>query len=319
MSSSIEPSTTVHTANLVVPGSDLGPSLRVAAWVLVGLSGAFLGTRLYCKWRRHRTIHLDDGFLVAAWVMLNAAVICTTIEISYGFGKPTATLIAESRGQSAADFVTTLNSITLTGQLAITFGICAQAWSKTSWAITLLRIASGWRRLRGFVWFALVSMNLFFACPAFGYWLQCQPVAKAWQPLLPGTCWNPQVGVVLGIVASCKFCWSLPRSFFSSFFLARVLSSFFAVVVSVLLRVTLPTMTALLVFASLRLADPSRLLRPHGSRLCHRPLAPPPPPPGQPRRKTRHRRRHEHGRLRRHLGVHQIVRHACGGVARLFV
>jgi hypothetical protein len=196
--------TTEHAANIVLPGGDLGPSLRVTTWALVGLSGAFLATRLYCKWRRHRAVHLDDGFLVAAWVMLVAAVTCNTIEVSYGFGKHAATLVAEARNESAADFATTLNSIILTGQLAITFGICAQAWSKTSWAITLLRIASGWRRLRGFMWFALVSMNLFFTGPALVYWVQCQPVAKSWQPLLPGTCWNPQVGIVLGIVASCK-------------------------------------------------------------------------------------------------------------------
>ncbi|KAL1889895.1 hypothetical protein Sste5346_008620 [Sporothrix stenoceras] len=191
-----------HTANLVLPSGDLGPSLRMATWVLVVLSGAFLVTRLYCKWRRHRALHLDDGFLVASWFMLIAAIVCTTVEISYGFGKHAATLAAESHNGSASDFVDRLNSISLTGQLAITFGICAQAWSKTSWAITLLRIASG-RRLRGFMWFALVSMNIFFAGPAFGYWLQCTPVAKAWQPLLPGTCWNPKILLVVGIVASC--------------------------------------------------------------------------------------------------------------------
>lgn len=213
MSSSIEPSNVTSTtastvqnaANVVLPSGDLGPSLRMATWVLVALSGTFLITRLYCKWRRHRAIHLDDGFLVASWLMLIAAVACTTVEISYGFGKHAAALAAESHSESAADFVNRLNSITLTGQLAITFGICAQAWSKTSWAITLLRIASGWSRLRGFMWFALVSMNLFFAGPAFGYWLQCTPVAKAWQPLLPGTCWNPEILLVVGIVASCKF------------------------------------------------------------------------------------------------------------------
>ncbi|KIH94830.1 hypothetical protein SPBR_03753 [Sporothrix brasiliensis 5110] len=213
MSSSIEPSTssststspsTAHDAtNRIRLSVDLGPSLRVTVWVLVAVSGAFLGTRLYCKWRRHRTLHVDDGFLMAAWAMLIAAEVCTTIEVAYGFGQHTAAIVAATAGDdTAADITGRLNRITLTGLLTITFGICAQAWSKTSWAITLLRVASGWHRLRGFVWFALVSMNLFFAGPTLIYWLQCTPVAKAWQPLLPGTCWRPQVGIVLGIVAS---------------------------------------------------------------------------------------------------------------------
>jgi len=46
----------------------LGPSLRVAGWLMTGLSLLFLSTRLYCKYSRHRTLHVDDMFLIASWV-----------------------------------------------------------------------------------------------------------------------------------------------------------------------------------------------------------------------------------------------------------
>jgi len=47
---------------------DLGPSTRVAVWLLVGSSAVFLGLRLYCKLIRHRRLHWDDWVLTAAWV-----------------------------------------------------------------------------------------------------------------------------------------------------------------------------------------------------------------------------------------------------------
>ncbi|OAA62891.1 hypothetical protein SPI_04431 [Niveomyces insectorum RCEF 264] len=179
------------TACKMVSGDDLGPMLRVGLWVLTTLSFAFLVTRLVCKFKRHRTFHVDDYVLVASWLMFLGSVICTTVEIAYGFGKHSFDNV-----YTAGE----VDKIALIGSLTVTLGICAQVWSKTSWAITLLRVSTG--SLRWFMWFALVSMNLFFAVPAFAEWLQCQPIEKAWHPLLPGTCWSPRVSIVLGIVAS---------------------------------------------------------------------------------------------------------------------
>ncbi len=204
-------------ANL--PHDDLGPSLRTAVWLMTGLSLAFLSTRLYCKLLRHRKIHFDDMVLIASWVssspwpcpyatfdlpvhaltsqQLSLAGVCTcvTIDVSYGLGKHAY----DNTDLTEKD----LDTVSIVGLLSITFIISSLCWSKSSWAITLLHVSSG--RTRAFVWFAILSMNSLFAPAAILYWLQCNPIEKAWRPLVPGTCLSPQVSIVLDIVASCKF------------------------------------------------------------------------------------------------------------------
>ena len=69
--------------------------------------------------------------------------------------------------------------------------------SKMSFAMTLLRLVDG--KTRMFVWFVIVSSTLLASLSMLFLWVQCNPVAKNWQPMLPGTCWNPNVNVIIGI------------------------------------------------------------------------------------------------------------------------
>jgi hypothetical protein len=47
---------------------DVGPTTRISVWLLVGAALVFLLLRVYCKIVRHRRLHADDHFLIAAWV-----------------------------------------------------------------------------------------------------------------------------------------------------------------------------------------------------------------------------------------------------------
>jgi hypothetical protein len=47
---------------------DLGSVVDIANWLLVGVSGLFMGLRLYCKTIQHRGIWWDDHILIASWV-----------------------------------------------------------------------------------------------------------------------------------------------------------------------------------------------------------------------------------------------------------
>ena len=67
--------------------------------------------------------------------------------------------------------------------------ILAAAWSKTSFGITLLRIAEGW--VRWVVWFIIISVNIVLGVSAIIMWTRCWPVAKLWNDQLEGTCWTP--------------------------------------------------------------------------------------------------------------------------------
>ncbi len=95
-----------------------------------------------------------------------------------------------------------IDNMSVNGLMAITFIVCSLAWSKTSWAMTLLRVSSG--KLKVFIWFAIVSTNVLFACAAVIGWVSCTPIEKAWHPMVEGRCLSPQVVIVLDIVVSSK-------------------------------------------------------------------------------------------------------------------
>jgi hypothetical protein len=75
----------------------------------------------------------------------------------------------------------------LTTNLGGSFSILAALWSKTSFAITVLRISSGWTKK--FVWFIIISVNVALGLSVAFTWGQCMPFAKIYRPSLPGTCW----------------------------------------------------------------------------------------------------------------------------------
>lgn len=50
------------------PIETLGPNMNAVVWLLVGLSGLFLGLRIYCKFMKSRGLWWDDYLLIASWV-----------------------------------------------------------------------------------------------------------------------------------------------------------------------------------------------------------------------------------------------------------
>ncbi|KAK4224691.1 hypothetical protein QBC38DRAFT_12489 [Podospora fimiseda] len=171
---------------------DLGPTTRISVWILTGASFLFLATRIYCKLIRHRRLHADDYFSIAAWTALLGSSICNNLAIDLGYGKHFWQIPREN-----------LNDMFLIGQITVTLAICSQAWSKTSFAISLLMISDGIHgKTRIFIWFAIVSMNLLFGVSAMLFWVGCTPLEKAWHPLMRGTCWPVNIIITYGIFTS---------------------------------------------------------------------------------------------------------------------
>jgi hypothetical protein len=83
-----------------------------------------------------------------------------------------------------------------------TFSICAAIWSKTSFALTLLRLTEGW--MRWVLWFVIISMNVAMGFSAIIFFIQCQPIRKSWDPFSEGTCWPSYVLVNYDIFAAGK-------------------------------------------------------------------------------------------------------------------
>ena len=76
-----------------------------------------------------------------------------------------------------------------------TLSICSSVWSKSSFALTILRLTDGW--MRKAVWAIIISINLFMIVTALINYIHCWPVEKTFDfaGTVEGTCWP--MGVVV--------------------------------------------------------------------------------------------------------------------------
>jgi hypothetical protein len=88
----------------------------------------------------------------------------------------------------------------LLGMTSSIFIIMAIAWSKTSFALTILRISSGW--VKYLVWFIVISMNIFLGLSPLLHWVGCRPLRRAWDFTSAGTCLDPVAMVKYDIFCS---------------------------------------------------------------------------------------------------------------------
>ncbi|TQN67174.1 hypothetical protein CSHISOI_08358 [Colletotrichum shisoi] len=164
---------------------DPAPRVVASIWAMISVSTVFLLLRVYCKRVRTRGMWIDDHILIASWVFLLASTALTTELMRLGFGK-------------ATDFVPHMH--TLSSVNVVTNNV-ALALSKTSFAVTMLRITSGGQRV--FIGFLTVSMNGILATGAVAVWkAACDRPADAYEAVLPGSCWRVQDSVVMAMVAN---------------------------------------------------------------------------------------------------------------------
>jgi len=133
-----------------LPHDNLGPRLVITIWFLIALATAFLALRLYCKLSRHSGLWWDDHILIGAWVCITIETALLTYATTLGYGKHLWDLDMTDMEGAKKTFM----AINVAGTLSITAAI----WSKTSFAITLLKLTHGW--LKATIWIIIISMNV---------------------------------------------------------------------------------------------------------------------------------------------------------------
>ncbi|KAK3681340.1 hypothetical protein B0T22DRAFT_540227 [Podospora appendiculata] len=183
--------------------SSAGPELLGVTWALLVAAAAFLALRIYCKHIGHRGLWWDDWLLIASWVahLIDSSLLSAMVARRYGHHPWDDGPII---GQSSSFMILMMTRTTFT--------ITAAAWSKTAFAITMLRIGEGW--MRWFLWFIIVSLNVSMGLNAMISWVGCSPVQKSWDMTVQGTCLDLSVIVNIGYVsggysAACDFILAL--------------------------------------------------------------------------------------------------------------
>ncbi|KAF5003893.1 hypothetical protein FDECE_9598 [Fusarium decemcellulare] len=145
---------------------------------MTAAAAVLLFLRIYCKLWRGRGLWWDDHLLIASWVALSIAVSINTYLVSLGFGRHMDTIDDDD-----------LKTINLNTILVATFGIIATTTSKSSFAITLYRIATN-QWMKYFLIFVIVSINISMNLVWIFGFAKCSPLQRVWDPSVPGTCWN---------------------------------------------------------------------------------------------------------------------------------
>ncbi|KAL2173315.1 uncharacterized protein P884DRAFT_319457 [Thermothelomyces heterothallicus CBS 202.75] len=76
------------------------------------------------------------------------------------------------------------------------FSVLAAAWSKTSFALTLLRLSQDWV-MKAIICFVMITMNAILGTAMLFMWIKCRPFAKLWDDTLDGWCIDPAKIVIL--------------------------------------------------------------------------------------------------------------------------
>ncbi|KAI5924821.1 hypothetical protein F4810DRAFT_719032 [Camillea tinctor] len=115
--------------------------VNAGLWSLFAGAAVFLGIRLWCKLTRRNGLWWDDYILILAWANLLATDSVITHEMATGYVTKTWN-----------DRMLILISVSSCGTLL------GQAWSKSAFAVSLLRITNRWQQ--GILWFCIVTLNL---------------------------------------------------------------------------------------------------------------------------------------------------------------
>ncbi|KAK3331546.1 hypothetical protein B0H66DRAFT_546762 [Apodospora peruviana] len=172
-----------------LPHDDRGPAILAAHWLLTAAATIFLGLRIYCKKSTSRKLWWDDWILIAAWItILITDGLTTALVLEFKLGRHSWDLHVDPTNVSK--FIILLSS-------RASFTLTALGWTKTAFAITLLRLTEG--LTRSFVWFIIISLNVTTIISGLVPWIQCAPLEKTWNPTVDGTCWAAQVGTKVWI------------------------------------------------------------------------------------------------------------------------
>lgn len=173
-----------NTTDTTLAGTS-GPEVLGIVWGLTLLAASFLAARLYVKKRHDKGFWWDDHLLMASWAMLALFAGATTYCVSVGLGSHTS---------SSAVHQTPLQLSVL---VATVFSVLGAAWSKTSFALTLLRIThDGNRVLYWGIWCVVITMNVVLTFNAVVQFVWCVPAQAAWNADMHGECWDRQVVVL---------------------------------------------------------------------------------------------------------------------------
>ncbi|KAK6219091.1 hypothetical protein LQW54_002593 [Pestalotiopsis sp. IQ-011] len=167
---------------------DVGPKIDGVCWSLTAITAIFLGIRLYVKVAQSK-LWWDDYLLLISWLLLVTGVGVSSYAVTLGFGKHIAVV--------SVDHIWILVKLTdITSALTLVAAAC----SKTSFALSLLRLTTG--SLKALVWFIIITMSSVLCANAILPYARCYPAERAWNPHAEGDCFDIRISIRFSVFAA---------------------------------------------------------------------------------------------------------------------
>ncbi|ORY60240.1 uncharacterized protein BCR38DRAFT_350039 [Pseudomassariella vexata] len=139
-------------------------------WSLFVAATIFLGLRVWCKVAWRHGLWYDDYVLIASWVAFLITCALTSVQFAVGY-------VTKTWGDRMLILVSTSSCFTLV----------AQFWSKTAFAVTLLRMTNQWQKI--VLWFIIATLNIYMVVKLFVQWAKyCDQDAFQNYWRMPGFC-----------------------------------------------------------------------------------------------------------------------------------
>ncbi|KAH8904827.1 hypothetical protein BR93DRAFT_916595 [Coniochaeta sp. PMI_546] len=165
------------------------PKIVIGLSAITTLSLIFLTLRFFCKARYGKKLGWDDHIALISWFILLVYSTLTIVSCKFGVGRHLTEIPPDDQPIAL--------ELLYIGRF---FGIIAVTTSKTSFAVTLLRLATKrWHRWA--VWSIIATLNTVMGLTALFLFVQCTPVYKAWIISASGTCWDSRVTISYSIFA----------------------------------------------------------------------------------------------------------------------
>ncbi|KAJ4044976.1 hypothetical protein NW760_010445 [Fusarium oxysporum] len=159
-----------------------GPMIRTVTWLSVIFPILFVALRVYTRLFVRKVFGLDDWVIVLSLILLICYGAIIEAAVQKGLGRHVEWVLTFAPQDAVP--------VALLGQVSQPFVVMSCALGKTSFSISLMRLAAQ-RFIHRFLWFIVVTMLTLHILISIIVFVHCEDPRTTWNPAIVSKCWHP--------------------------------------------------------------------------------------------------------------------------------
>ncbi|KAM0563044.1 hypothetical protein ACHAPJ_001888 [Fusarium lateritium] len=159
-----------------------GPMIQTVTWLSVAFPIVFVSLRVYTRLFVRKVFGLDDWVIVFSLILLIIYGGIMEVAVQKGLGRHLEWVVINVPENAVP--------IALLGQVSQPFVVMSCALGKTSFSISLMRLAAQ-RFIHRFLWFIVVTMLTLHILISLIIFVRCKDPRTTWNPAIVSKCWQP--------------------------------------------------------------------------------------------------------------------------------